>query len=721
MPQKLNSRSLILVINEAEGFTHCFSASVSIINPSGSSVRGYQLMADIAFDHITEEVRGTVYPGKLRLREDEFMYKNEKTGKVDHFSRSDIESAQWIARATGLGLRIKLKNSSLHRYDGFGETEAEKVGGFFKKYFNVEIAKRELCYKGYNWGEVEFDGDVLEFSVKNAMAFEVPLSNVANATMNKNEIIFEFHPNDEAEICLSEMRLYTPGTEADREGKAPIIYSKVTQKADIIQVTGDFLIEFKQLQCLQPRGRYDIKLYPSFIHLHGKSFDFKVPKNTITRLMMLPHPDNRQIFFAVQLDPPIKHGQTRYHFIILLFDKDSHVDLEMTATEDWLQQQFSGKLTRNISGPEYEVVARVFKVLFDQKVTVPGSFSAKGGGCAVACSYKAYVGLLYPLERGFTFVPRPPISIRFDETVSVQFSRGTGAQRSFDFEVETRNGLTHTFTSIERDEYHHLYDFVTAKKLRVKNINSENKSNTNPGDDVWSSSDESHDAYMEKVKTEARQRTTEMDGDDDDDDEDDEDFKPPESDGSELAEEYDSNVQTTTSEEESGDDDDDDGEEGGGGKSTAHKKEKHDNDSDKDDGDSLSSVSDVDLAPKQKKPKDEPQKSSKTMHKDESKPSKRQTKKPKKAKDPNAPTRPATAYFLWFNEKREEIAKSLSGPNSVAEVAKAAGEIWRNMDSETKATYHSRADDLKKKYQEDLRVYQSGLSSKERELSPDSS
>ncbi|CAH8856501.1 unnamed protein product [Trichobilharzia szidati] len=513
-------------------------------------------MADIAFDHITQEVRGTVYPGKLRLREDEFMYKNEKTGKVDHFSRSDIESAQWIARAAGLGLRIKLRNSSLYRYDGFGETEAEKVGAFFKKYFNVEIVKRELCYKGYNWGDVDFDGDVLEFSVKNAMCFEVPLSNVANAVLNKNEIIFEFHPNDEAEISLSEMRLYTPGTEADREGKAPLIYSKVTQKADIIQVTGEFLIEFKQLQCLQPRGRYDIKLYPSFIHLHGKSFDFKVPKNTITRLMMLPHPDNRQIFFAVQLDPPIKHGQTRYHFIIMLFDKDSHVDLEMAATEEWLQEHFNGKLTQNISGSEYEVVARVFKVIFDQKVTVPGSFTAKGGGCAVACSYKASVGLLYPLERGFTFVPRPPISMRFDEIVSVQFSRGTGAQRSFDFEVETRNGLTHTFTSIERDEYHNLYDFVTAKKLRVKNINAENKTNTSGvGDDVWSSSDESHDAYMEKVKTEARERTAEID-EDDDDDEDDEDFKPPESDGSELAEEYDSNVQTTTSDEESGDDSD---------------------------------------------------------------------------------------------------------------------------------------------------------------------
>ncbi|KAF6770217.1 hypothetical protein AHF37_11541 [Paragonimus kellicotti] len=322
-------------------------------------------MADIAFDNITQEVRGIVYPGKLRLRENDFMFKNDKTGKVDHFMRSDLVSAQWIARATGLGLRIKLKNDTSHRYDGFGDMDAEKVVKFFKTHFDIEITKRELCYKGFNWGDVEIDGDVLEMSVKNAMSFEIPLSNLSNATLNKNEIVFEFHLNDDAEICLSEMRIYTPGTEADRDGKAPLIYSKVTEKADIIQVTGDSLVEFKQLQCLQPRGRYDVKLYPSFIHLHGKSFDFKVPKSTITRLLLLPHPDNRQIFFVVQLDPPIKHGQTRYHFVILLFDKDSHVDIEMAASEEWLQEHFNGKLTQNVAGPEYEVVARIFKVSFN--------------------------------------------------------------------------------------------------------------------------------------------------------------------------------------------------------------------------------------------------------------------------------------------------------------------------------------------------------------------
>lgn len=204
---------------------------------------------DVAFDNITQEVCGIIYPGKLRLRENDFMFKNEKTGKVDHFMRTDIVSAQWISRATGLGLRIKLKNDSSHRYDGFGEVESESVAKFFKKYFDIDVTKRDLCYKGFNWGDVEVDGklsvyilrnlalgDVLEMSVKNSMAFEIPLSNLSNATLNKNEVIFEFHLNDDAEICLSELRLYTPGTEIERDGQAPRIYEKVTEKADIIQV-----------------------------------------------------------------------------------------------------------------------------------------------------------------------------------------------------------------------------------------------------------------------------------------------------------------------------------------------------------------------------------------------------------------------------------------------------------------------------------------------------
>ena len=48
------------------------------------------------------------------------------------------------------------------------------------------------------------------------------------------------------------------------------------------------------------RGRYDIKLYPTFLQLHGKTFDYKIPYTTILRLFLLPHKDGRQMFFVVR-------------------------------------------------------------------------------------------------------------------------------------------------------------------------------------------------------------------------------------------------------------------------------------------------------------------------------------------------------------------------------------------------------------------------------------
>ena len=41
--------------------------------------------------------------------------------------------------------------------------------------------------------------------------------------------------------------------------------------------------------------------------------------------------------------------------------------------------------------------------------------------------------------------------------------------RSFDFEVELKSSVLHTFSSIEKEEYNKLFDFIASKKLRVKN------------------------------------------------------------------------------------------------------------------------------------------------------------------------------------------------------------------------------------------------------------
>lgn len=80
-------------------------------------------------------------------------------------------------------------------------------------------------------------------------------------------------------------------------------------------------------------GRYDIKVFQTFFQLHGKTFDYKISMNTVLRLFILPHKDGRQIFFVVSLDPPIKQGQTRYHYLVLLFNMDDDTSIELPFTE----------------------------------------------------------------------------------------------------------------------------------------------------------------------------------------------------------------------------------------------------------------------------------------------------------------------------------------------------------------------------------------------------
>jgi structure-specific recognition protein 1 len=88
------------------------------------------------------------------------------------------------------------------------------------------------------------------------------------------------------------------------------------------------------LQYFVNRGRYDIKMFPSFFQLHGKTFDYKVTMNSILRIFLLPHKDGRQTFFVISLDPPIKQGQTRYHYLVCLFSHDEEeTSIELPFSE----------------------------------------------------------------------------------------------------------------------------------------------------------------------------------------------------------------------------------------------------------------------------------------------------------------------------------------------------------------------------------------------------
>lgn len=106
--------------------------------------------------------------------------------------------------------------------------------------------------------------------------------------------------NDDAPVNLVEMRFHIPSSEVTG-GDDPVeaFHQQVMKKASVINVSGDAIAIFREIQCLTPRGRYDIKVFQSFFQLHGKTFDYKIPVSTVLRLFILPHKDGRQMFFVV--------------------------------------------------------------------------------------------------------------------------------------------------------------------------------------------------------------------------------------------------------------------------------------------------------------------------------------------------------------------------------------------------------------------------------------
>ncbi|XP_014244293.1 FACT complex subunit Ssrp1 isoform X2 [Cimex lectularius] len=631
-------------------------------------------MTDVLeFNDITAEIKGAMCPGRLKLSENNISFKNQRTGKVEQLSSADLELCNWQKLVGNWGIRLFLKNGSLHRFCGFKESELDKIAKFFKNKYQQDLLEKELSVRGWNWGTAKFSGSVLSFDVHNLTAFEIPLSNVSQCTTGKNEVTVEFHQNDEAPVSLMEIRFHIPSNEIAGDDPVDAFHSQVMQKASVISVSGDAVAIFREIHCLTPRGRYDIKIFSSFFQLHGKTFDYKIPMATVLRLFVLPHKDGRQHFFVVSLDPPIKQGQTRYHYLVFLFGQDDDMSLELPFSEEELSEKYEGKLTKELSGPTYDVLSRIMKVLVNRKITFPSGFIGHSGTAAVGCSYKAAAGYMYPLERGFIYIHKPPLHIRFEEISSVNFARSGGSTRSFDFEIELKSGVIHTFSSIEKEEYGKLFDFITSKKLHVKNKKSDKP--TYAMDDFRDSDEEKEpDAYLARVKREGQERDDEDGGSSDEST--DEDFKP-QAEESDVAEEYDTNPTPTDS--------DDDSDASGGGNEDGEKKEK-----------------------KEKKEKREKKKKKTTTISE-----KPRKKREKKHRDADKPKRAPSAYMLWFNDSREKIKADNPGI-SFTDIAKKGGELWKNLSD--KSEWEKKAAKLKEEYTQAMSEYKaSGKANKSKE------
>lgn len=501
--------------------------------------------------------------GRMRIADSGLGWKGAGANNNQPFllPAEEILTSSWSRSARGYELRVQTKNLGVVMLDGFDQEDFNKLKQELQRNFQLKLEHQEHSLRGWNWGKTDFARNEMIFQINSKPGFEIPYNHITNANLTgKNEVAVEFNLDKEpVGDELIEMRFYVPGiieneeivkaengedkTEIEEVNAANVFYDEVKSRAEIGQVAGEAIVSFSEVLFLTPRGRYDIDMYPTSLRLRGKTYDYKIQYKQIERVFSLPKPDDSHHLIVIQIDPPLRQGQTRYPFLVMQFQKEEEIEVELNLTDEEYQEKYKDRLQKSYDSPIYLAMAHCFKGLTERRLIIPGSFQSKFLQPGISCLLKASEGYLYPLDRCFLFVTKPTVYIPFSEISNIIMARtggGVGGSRTFDLEIVLRGGGSHIFGSIDKDEQETIETYVTSKGLRVKNEEKIAKAMLVK---AMNEADDDDDADVDMGSA----------GDDDEESAD-EDFNS----GSEsdVAEEFDSNASASESEPEEGESDD---------------------------------------------------------------------------------------------------------------------------------------------------------------------
>jgi len=633
------------------------------------------------------------------------------TVSTRNIPKNSIEKVAWTVFGKSGHLRIQAMgkegktNHHEMRFDGFPIASYDNLKDIFQGNYDIEVSKHNISAAGTQYGQSKISGKklvfqhcILEDADEEGEEFEVrqgdemmslDLGEVSQCVLpgnNRNEVELQFPESDAIEANndqLVSVRLYIPPDPevdpSDRSAKssAELLQQRIMQMANIRKTTGDVIVEFdlEKGSFLTPRGRYSIELYERFFRMRGQKYDYKIKYDDISRLFLLPKPDDVHMAFVIALDKPIRQGQQRYQYLVLQTNKDPD-EVRVNLDEDTLKKEYGDDLQPIMRGSLSNLVAKTFKVIAKKKVFIPGKFSNANQQPCVKCALRANEGLLYPLEKQFVFIHKPPVLIRFNEVESVEFQRyagGQGSTRNFDLCVSLKasaasisNQQEYVFSGIDRSDYTGLYNFLSTKNIRIKNLQeisgaTEQSAPVYNEDEIYGGPDlemeeESEDEdYDEKAVAEDEEQISDdsaMSEDVDDDD-----F------GSEIDDELDSDLEEAR----------DDG--------TKKKKKK----SKENDDDDL-----VEDSPKKKKRKKKVIDTS--------------SSKKKAKKDPNKPKRAHSAYIIYSNENRERIKKE-NPTASFGDVARLVSASYKKLSKDELVDLEKKVNKQKERYATEMKDY----------------
>lgn len=615
--------------------------------------------------------RGAPAPGAVRLDRDKISWKKTGGGRAVDVGADEIEAMTYAQVPGGVVVTVRRRgDKDAVRLKGFRGSDLAGLKDLCSAFYGVSLAKTEAQINGRNWGEVSVNKSAIGFAVDGKDAFEVATKDIAAVSLaTKHEVVMEFHLDDVAQQsskdALVEMSFYVPPTsnewgvetrtedsnvneDEDERTGAKNLQDAILAVADVAADTGTPIAEFESVSLIAPRGKVAVELHAQFMRLTGAAADFKINYAALQRVFLLPKPNSAQTYAVMHLDPPIRKGQTFYAHIVAQFNQNEELEIEPDADEE-TRAKFPNLEDGVYEGPSGDVFVRLLKALGGCKLTRQGTFTAADGGHAVKAANKAEVGHLFPLEKSFFYLPKPSTLLHYADVESVEFERHSGphaaaTQRTFDVAVSMRAGATHTFHGIPKSEFQNLVNFLTAKHLKISNVDA------NARADALIDDDDEEDHHAQRLRSEVDE-----DGHGGSDSEEDEDFAA----GSESD---------------------------SGGEPT----DESESDSDGDDG---SDGSD-DEAPAAKKAK-----KAKTAQKAKKAPAK------KAKKDPNAPKRPLSSYMIFAGEARASVVAENPGA-SIGEVGKALGARWKAFSAEEKAPFEAKAKEAKEKYQEAMKAYE---------------
>ena len=606
---------------------------------------------------------GITSQGALRLGADKVEWKKAGGGRSVAIAKADVGEVTYSQIPGGVSLTVRSKGTApAMRMKGFRGSDMATVKEAMKALYDVDVVKRDMQVVGRNWGQVEVDqAGAITFDVEGKRQFEISSKDVAAVAMpTKHEVMLEFHMDDAvmnaSKDAMVEMSFYVPPTnktwgvegwgdddhDPDDTG-AKRLSDRLMEVCDVDTATGDAIAEFDSVSLVAPRGKVGIELFANHLRLNGNAVDFKIQHSSIQRLFLLPKPTNAQTYAILHLDPPIRKGQTFYPHIVAVFNANEELEVE-PLMDAALKEKLGDAVEESYDGPSSEVFIRLLKAVAGVKLTRQGTFMSPAGGHAVKASNKAEVGHLYPLEKSFFYLPKPPMLLPYAEVTEIEFERHAGAgpttQRTFDMAVSMRNGAVHQFHSIPKSEFQNLVSFLTAKKLKIVNVDAQARADAII-DGADSDSDRDHHAA--RLKAKVKKRELDEDGFGGSDSEEDEDFD-------------------AGSESDDGEPTDSSGSEGSDDEEEAR-----------------------------------PKKKTKSKAK----------AKAKAKKDPNEPKRPLSAFMIFSKETRGDVLEK-NPDFALGDVGKELGRRWREIDPELKKEFEAKAADAKVAYEAAMKEYKAG-------------